>query len=126
MADAARPDVRLERKADVLWIWIDREARRNALNTTLRAVVVPPMNSPIKLTDGSATTPSQSVVSSLAGSFTARDFLGLRTATRTTRNCTPSRDIISRSTLSTSLIVPTVLRTPGTGGRWRSASAAGR
>lgn len=32
MADAARPDVRLERKADSLWIWIDREARRNALN----------------------------------------------------------------------------------------------
>ena len=38
----------------------------------------------------------------------------------------PSRDMISRSTLSTSLIVPTVLRTPGTGGRWRRASAAGR
>ena len=32
MADAARPDVRLERKGGVLWIWIDREERRNAIN----------------------------------------------------------------------------------------------
>ena len=38
----------------------------------------------------------------------------------------PSRDMISRSTLSTSLIVPTVLRGPGTGGRCRNASAGGR
>jgi enoyl-CoA hydratase/carnithine racemase len=35
MSDDARPDVRLERKADALWIWIDREARRNALNTAV-------------------------------------------------------------------------------------------
>ena len=35
MADAARADVRLERKADVLWIWIDREESRNALNTNV-------------------------------------------------------------------------------------------
>jgi hypothetical protein len=42
------------------------------------------------------------------------------------QRCVPSRDMISRSTLRTSLIVPTVLRGPGTGGRCRSASAAGR
>ena len=40
--------------------------------------------------------------------------------------CEPSRDIISRSTFSTSDMVPTVLRGPGMGGRCRSASAAGR
>ena len=40
--------------------------------------------------------------------------------------CEPSRETIRRTTLSTSLIVPTVLRGPGTGGRWRSASAGGR
>ena len=40
--------------------------------------------------------------------------------------CEPSRDIIRRSTLSTSDMVPTVLRGPGTGGRCRRASAAGR
>jgi len=39
--------------------------------------------------------------------------------------CEPSRDIISRSTLRTSDMVPTVLRGPGTGGRCRSASAGG-
>ena len=37
-----------------------------------------------------------------------------------------SRDIIRRSTLSTSDMVPTVLRGPGTGGRCRRASAGGR
>ena len=42
------------------------------------------------------------------------------------QRCAPSREIVSRSTLSTSLIVPTVLRGPGIGGRWRSASAGGR
>jgi enoyl-CoA hydratase/carnithine racemase len=30
-------DLRVERKADVLWIWIDREARRNALNPAVLA-----------------------------------------------------------------------------------------
>jgi hypothetical protein len=40
--------------------------------------------------------------------------------------CEPSRDIIRRSTLSTSDMVPTVLRGPGIGGRCRRASAAGR
>jgi enoyl-CoA hydratase/carnithine racemase len=37
MSDAERPDVRLERKADSLWVWIDREARRNALNPNVLA-----------------------------------------------------------------------------------------
>jgi enoyl-CoA hydratase/carnithine racemase len=36
MADD-RPELRVERKADVLWIWIDREARRNALNAAVLA-----------------------------------------------------------------------------------------
>jgi enoyl-CoA hydratase/carnithine racemase len=27
-----RPDIRLERKGSALWVWIDREARRNAIN----------------------------------------------------------------------------------------------
>ncbi len=40
--------------------------------------------------------------------------------------CVPSREMITRNTFSTSLIVPTVLRSPGTGGRCRSARAAGR
>jgi enoyl-CoA hydratase/carnithine racemase len=37
MSDAERPDVRLERNADALWIWIDREERRNALNPNVLA-----------------------------------------------------------------------------------------
>jgi len=32
MTDAEPTDLRLERKGDALWIWINREARRNALN----------------------------------------------------------------------------------------------
>jgi enoyl-CoA hydratase/carnithine racemase len=31
-ASQSAGDVRLERRADALWVWIDREARRNALN----------------------------------------------------------------------------------------------
>jgi len=34
---AAPADVRLERRDDVLWVWIDREARRNALNGNVLA-----------------------------------------------------------------------------------------
>jgi enoyl-CoA hydratase/carnithine racemase len=37
MADAAAADLRLERRGDVLWLWIDREARRNALNSAVLA-----------------------------------------------------------------------------------------
>ncbi len=37
MIDSQRPDVRLERKGDALWIWIDREARRNAINANVLA-----------------------------------------------------------------------------------------
>ena len=37
----------------------------------------------------------------------------------------PSRENMSRRLLSSSVIVPKVLRTPGTAGRWRSASAGG-
>ncbi len=37
MSTAAAADVRLERRDDVLWLWIDREARRNALNAAVLA-----------------------------------------------------------------------------------------
>jgi enoyl-CoA hydratase/carnithine racemase len=37
MSEADRPNVRLERQGDVLWVWIDREARRNALNPEVLA-----------------------------------------------------------------------------------------
>jgi enoyl-CoA hydratase/carnithine racemase len=37
MSDAIPPDVRLDRRGDVLWVWIDREARRNALNSAVLA-----------------------------------------------------------------------------------------
>jgi len=37
MTDGAHGDVRVERKGDVLWLWIDREARRNALNGAVLA-----------------------------------------------------------------------------------------
>ena len=40
--------------------------------------------------------------------------------------CVPRRLIIRRRTALTSVIVATVDRGPGTGGRWRSASVAGR
>lgn len=37
MTAAARPDVRTERRADALWVWIDRESRRNAINAGVLA-----------------------------------------------------------------------------------------
>jgi enoyl-CoA hydratase/carnithine racemase len=37
MTDAERPDVRLERNDDAIWVWIDREAKRNALNPNVLA-----------------------------------------------------------------------------------------
>jgi len=37
MSDTPPKDLRVERKADVLWLWIDREARRNALNPAVLA-----------------------------------------------------------------------------------------
>jgi enoyl-CoA hydratase/carnithine racemase len=37
MAEDERPDLRLERRGDALWIWIDREARRNAINPAVLA-----------------------------------------------------------------------------------------
>jgi enoyl-CoA hydratase/carnithine racemase len=37
MSAAVRPDIRCERKRDALWVWIDREARRNALNAAVLA-----------------------------------------------------------------------------------------
>jgi len=37
MSEDERPDVRLERRGDTLWIWIDREARRNAINPAVLA-----------------------------------------------------------------------------------------
>jgi enoyl-CoA hydratase/carnithine racemase len=37
MTDIEKPDVRLERKGDALWVWIDREARRNAINPAVLA-----------------------------------------------------------------------------------------
>jgi enoyl-CoA hydratase/carnithine racemase len=33
------PDIRLERKGNALWVWIDREARRNAINPNVLAGV---------------------------------------------------------------------------------------
>ncbi len=36
----AVPDVRLDRRGDVFWVWIDREARRNALNSSMK---LPPL-----------------------------------------------------------------------------------
>jgi enoyl-CoA hydratase/carnithine racemase len=38
MADQ-RPDLRMERRQDALWLWIDREERRNALNPAVLAGV---------------------------------------------------------------------------------------
>jgi enoyl-CoA hydratase/carnithine racemase len=37
MTEIEKPDVRLERKGDALWVWIDREARRNAINPAVLA-----------------------------------------------------------------------------------------
>jgi len=37
MTETEKPDVRLERKDDALWVWIDREARRNAINPAVLA-----------------------------------------------------------------------------------------
>jgi enoyl-CoA hydratase/carnithine racemase len=37
MSDAQGAEVRLDRRHDVLWVWIDREARRNALNPNVLA-----------------------------------------------------------------------------------------
>jgi enoyl-CoA hydratase/carnithine racemase len=37
MSDTALPEIRLERKGDALWVWIDREARRNAINPAVLA-----------------------------------------------------------------------------------------
>jgi len=39
MSDAKPADVRLDRRGDVVWVWIDREARRNALNSSVLAGV---------------------------------------------------------------------------------------
>ena len=37
MTDSESAEIRCERKASVLWIWIDREARRNAINPAVIA-----------------------------------------------------------------------------------------
>jgi enoyl-CoA hydratase/carnithine racemase len=37
MSEIEKPDVRLERRTDSLWVWIDREARRNAINPAVLA-----------------------------------------------------------------------------------------
>jgi methylglutaconyl-CoA hydratase len=37
MTDAASPEIRCERRGPALWIWIDREARRNAINPAVIA-----------------------------------------------------------------------------------------
>jgi len=37
MSETTQTDVRLERKGDSLWIWIDREERRNAINPAVLA-----------------------------------------------------------------------------------------
>ena len=35
MSDSNSPEVRLERRRDALWVWIDRPARRNAINAAV-------------------------------------------------------------------------------------------
>jgi len=37
MTDAARPEIRIETRGSALWIWIDREERRNAINAAVIA-----------------------------------------------------------------------------------------
>ena len=37
MNPPASADIRLERREDTLWLWIDREARRNSLNAAVLA-----------------------------------------------------------------------------------------
>jgi enoyl-CoA hydratase/carnithine racemase len=37
MSEAVSADVRLDRRGDALWVWIEREARRNALNSAVLA-----------------------------------------------------------------------------------------
>jgi len=37
MTSATQPQVRIERKGDALWVWIDREERRNAINSAVLA-----------------------------------------------------------------------------------------
>jgi enoyl-CoA hydratase/carnithine racemase len=37
MPNPESPEIRCERRGDVLWIWIDREARRNAINAAVLA-----------------------------------------------------------------------------------------
>jgi enoyl-CoA hydratase/carnithine racemase len=44
MSDVTRPDVRLERNGDAVWIWIDREERRNALNPNVLAGIEEAVN----------------------------------------------------------------------------------
>ena len=67
----------------------------SAASTTCRAVVVPPINSTIRSTSGSATTLRQSAVINPAGKLTARAFFKSRTATRRTLSDTPRRDAIN-------------------------------
>ena len=35
MSDSSAPDVRIERRRDALWVWINRPARRNAINAAV-------------------------------------------------------------------------------------------
>jgi enoyl-CoA hydratase/carnithine racemase len=35
MVETPQRDIRLERRADALWVWIDRESRRNAINSAV-------------------------------------------------------------------------------------------
>jgi enoyl-CoA hydratase/carnithine racemase len=44
MTAAAGPDVRTERRADALWVWIDRESRRNAINAAVLAGIAAAMD----------------------------------------------------------------------------------
>jgi len=37
MSDTGNPEVRLERRRDALWVWINRPARRNAINAAVLA-----------------------------------------------------------------------------------------
>ena len=63
--------------------------------TTLRAVVVPPINSITTSIFGSRTSDSQSLVTKPFARRAARAFRGLRTATPPSEKRTPRRDPIS-------------------------------
>ena len=43
MSEVQRADLRLEHRGDVLWVLIDREARRNAINSAVLSGIAAPV-----------------------------------------------------------------------------------